>query len=50
MNPQSAEHACFLRKALMGNALFSTLSGLTILFNSVCTGMGIKDFRSLQGC
>jgi hypothetical protein len=32
MNPQSGEHACFLRKALMGNALFSTLSGLTILF------------------
>jgi hypothetical protein len=32
MNPQSCEHACFLRKALMGNALFSTLSGLTILF------------------
>jgi len=32
MNPQFGEHACFLRKALMGNALFSTLSGLTILF------------------
>jgi hypothetical protein len=32
MNPQSGEHACFLRKALIGNALFSTLSGLTILF------------------
>jgi hypothetical protein len=32
MNPQSGEHACFLRKVLMGNALFSTLSGLTILF------------------
>src|SRR5215471_11860686 len=26
------EPACFLRKALMGNALFSTLSGLTIVF------------------
>jgi hypothetical protein len=32
MNPQSGEPACFLRKALIGNALFSTLSGLTILF------------------
>ena len=32
MNPQFGEHACFLRKALIGNALFSTLSGLTILF------------------
>ena len=32
MNPQCEERACFLRKALMGNALFSTLSGLTILF------------------
>ena len=32
MNPQFGEHACFLRKPLMGNALFSTLSGLTILF------------------
>jgi hypothetical protein len=32
MNPQFGEHACFLRKALMGNALFSTFSGLTILF------------------
>jgi hypothetical protein len=32
MNPQCEERACFLRKALMGNAFFSTLSGLTILF------------------
>jgi hypothetical protein len=32
MNPQSGERACLLRKALMGNALFSTLSGVTILF------------------
>jgi hypothetical protein len=31
MNPQSGERACFLRKALIGNALFSTLSGVTIL-------------------
>ena len=28
---QREEPACFLRKALMGNALFSTLSGLTML-------------------
>ena len=32
MNPQSGEHACLLRMALMGNALFSTLSGVIILF------------------
>jgi hypothetical protein len=31
MNPRCDERACFLRKALMGNALFSTLSGLVIL-------------------
>jgi hypothetical protein len=32
MNPQYDQRACFLRKALLGNAFFSTLSGLTILF------------------
>ena len=32
MNPEHDNRACLLRKALMGNALFSTLSGLTILF------------------
>jgi hypothetical protein len=32
VNPQCEERSCLLRKALMGNALFSTLSGLTILF------------------
>jgi hypothetical protein len=32
MNPQSKDRACLLRKALMGNALFSTLSGLIIVF------------------
>ncbi len=31
MKSQCEERACLLRKALMGNALFSTLSGLTIL-------------------
>ena len=31
MNPQYDPRSCFLRKALLGNALFSTLSGLTIL-------------------
>jgi hypothetical protein len=31
MNPQSGERACLLRKALIGNALFSILSGVTIL-------------------
>lgn len=31
MNPQSGEYGSLLRKALVGNALFSTLSGLTIL-------------------
>jgi hypothetical protein len=31
MKQQCEEPTCFLRKALMGNALFSTLSGLTIL-------------------
>jgi hypothetical protein len=31
MNPQFAEGSCLLRKSLMGNALFSTFSGLTIL-------------------
>src|SRR4029077_3084580 len=31
MNPVCEERACLLRKALLGNALFSTLSGLTIL-------------------
>jgi len=31
MKQQCEEPACFLRKALMGNALFSTLSGFTIL-------------------
>jgi uncharacterized membrane protein HdeD (DUF308 family) len=32
MDRQCEERACFLRRALMGNALFSILSGLTILF------------------
>jgi hypothetical protein len=32
MDPQFEERTCLLRKSLMGNALFSTLSGLTILF------------------
>lgn len=32
MNQPCEERERFLRKALMGNALFSTLSGLTILF------------------
>jgi len=32
MNAQYDQRDCFLRKALLGNALFSTLSGLTILF------------------
>lgn len=31
MRPQHRECTCLLRKALLGNALFSTLSGLTIL-------------------
>lgn len=31
MNPQSGEYGSLLRKALVSNALFSTLSGLTIL-------------------
>jgi hypothetical protein len=32
MNPEHVERACLLRKALIGNALFSAVSGLTILF------------------
>src|SRR5215471_19436968 len=32
MNPKYESHTCLLRKALIGNALFSTLSGLTIVF------------------
>ena len=32
MNQRCEERACFLRKALTGNAVFSTLSALTILF------------------
>jgi hypothetical protein len=32
MLPRSEECTCLLRRALLGNALFSTLSGLTILF------------------
>jgi hypothetical protein len=32
MSSVGEERACLLRKALLGNALFSTLSGLTILF------------------
>ena len=32
MDPQCEDRACLLRKALMGNALFSILSGLIILF------------------
>jgi uncharacterized membrane protein HdeD (DUF308 family) len=32
MGPVCEERACLLRKALLGNALFSTLSGLTLLF------------------
>ena len=32
MDRQCEERACFLRRALMGNALFSILSGLIILF------------------
>jgi hypothetical protein len=32
MNPHSSEHGSLLRKTLMGNELFSILSGMTILF------------------
>ena len=32
MSPQYEESAHLLRRALMGNAVFSTLSGLTVLF------------------
>lgn len=32
MNAQCEDRTCMLRKALMGNALFSTVSGLIILF------------------
>jgi hypothetical protein len=32
MSPEYEERARLLRRALMGNALFSTLSGLTMLF------------------
>jgi hypothetical protein len=32
MNPEHVGRACLLRKALIGNALFSTVSGLAILF------------------
>lgn len=32
MNSHYEQRACLLRRALMGNAFFSTLSGLTIVF------------------
>jgi hypothetical protein len=32
MSPHCEDNSCFLRKALVGNALFSTLSGLIIVF------------------
>lgn len=49
MKPQCEERACLLRKALMGNALFSTLSGLTILFAQgwVLRILGFSDNVSL---
>ncbi|HXM20874.1 MAG TPA: hypothetical protein VN948_06385 [Terriglobales bacterium] len=49
MNLQSGESGRLLRKALMGNALFSTLSGLTILFaqGSVLRILGLSKDVSL---
>jgi hypothetical protein len=60
MTSHCEEPACFLRKALIGNALFSTLSGLVILFaqswvlrilglprvNLLILGMGLIAFAA----
>lgn len=45
MNAQCEDRTCLLRKALIGNALFSTVSGLTILFaqRSVLGILGIPN-------
>jgi hypothetical protein len=49
MRPQGGEHARFLRRALRGNALFSVLSGLTILLapGRVLRILGLSDNVSL---
>ena len=49
MNPQYEQRTTFLRKALMGNALFSTLSGLTILLaqGSVLRILGLSSSVNL---
>jgi hypothetical protein len=45
MNQTCDEGQCLLRRALLGNALFSTLSGLTILFahSWVLRILGLSD-------
>jgi hypothetical protein len=49
MNSTCEERACLLRKALLGNALFSTLSGLIILFGQkwVLQILGLSNSVSL---
>jgi hypothetical protein len=49
MNSACEERTCLLRKALLGNALFSALSGLTLLFaqKSVSRILGLFNRVSL---
>ena len=49
MNSTCEERTCLLRKALLGNALFSALSGLTLLFaqKSVLRILGLFNRVSL---
>jgi hypothetical protein len=49
MNSACEERTCLLRKALLGNALFSALSGLTLLFaqKSVLRILGLFNRVSL---
>jgi len=49
MNSAYEERTCLLRKALLGNALFSALSGLTLLFaqKSVLRILGLFNRVSL---
>jgi len=50
MNVTSDEHQCFLKKALMSNAAFSGISGLTILFGNhwLVKLLGLQEKVSLS--
>ena len=50
MNVTSDQHQCSLKKALMGNAAFSAISGLTILFGNhwLVKLLGLQEKVSLS--